>query len=152
MSGQRLTLIGLENGAKRTLSWTREGGPTGDPEWQLRFRQRWDAADPEAFRLGLAPQDREHYETYLAEHILKKLCPETLDFFKADVYSTEQIQRITDSWNAAPGGHRYTVDVVRERLERRWREDHRGPPHWRLVKDSDQKLARQMLGGILGFC
>ena len=92
MAARHLTLIGLENDVKRTLSWTQSGELTGEVQGQFRFRLRWDATYWEAFRLNLDPHDRPHYQLYLAKPILKKLCPETLDFMESDVYTTEQIQ------------------------------------------------------------
>ena len=133
MPSTRLILIGLEDGRKHTISWTKGGELSGDADLQTRFRQAWEAAGHEAFRLSLDKQVRAHFRSYLAEKVLRQLCGETLDLELARVSTPEELQQTAEAWNAHSKsrgeGCPHTAEEVRRREADDCHAQHCSPPY-----------------------
>ena len=133
MSLVRLIFTGLQNGHKRTLSWTKGGELSGDEDLKIRFRKAWDAADQEAFRLSLKKQVRAHFRVHLAASLLRQLCDETLDLEWARVSTPEELQQTADAWNARSEirgeGRPHTAEEVRRREAEDCHAQHCSPPY-----------------------
>jgi len=107
----RFTVIGLENGQKRTLVWL-NGELIGDSDLKERFQTAWNLVDHQDFREKLEKGKQEYWIPILAEKLLKPLFAEMLDFEKGWVSSPEKLQQWADAWNA----HENPIGLLADRL------------------------------------
>jgi hypothetical protein len=106
----RITVIGLEDGRKRTLIWE-DGALSGDDDLISRFKQSWDAADHQKYRHA-ADDD---WGEELAKEILSGLFAETLDIERAWISTPKRLQEWADAWNSHKDqDHHYTAEEMRE--------------------------------------
>ncbi|MCI0491035.1 MAG: hypothetical protein L0229_30970 [Blastocatellia bacterium] len=135
MEATRYTVIGLENGRKRTLVWL-DGELIGDDDLKTRFLKAWDSVDHEAYCRKLEEPYQEYWTTYLAEEILQTIFEETLDFEHGIVSTPERLQEWADAWNRHGGNHYYTAEEMRQIEEEENRSQHQGPPYsWKEIEE-----------------